>query len=50
MGTCECRPARMLTDSLKLLAAAINSTVMAGENPTVGGTVWLPAESVAPGR
>ena len=34
----------------KVLAAAINSTVMAGENPTVGSTVWLPAESVAPGR
>ncbi len=33
-----------------LLAAAINSTVVAGENPTVGSTVWLPAESVAPGR
>src|SRR5437868_868957 len=34
----------------RLLAAAINSTVVAGENPTVGSTVWLPAESVAPGR
>jgi thymidylate kinase len=33
-----------------VLAAAINSTVVAGENPTVGSTVWLPAESVAPGR
>ena len=33
-----------------LLAAAINSTVVAGENPTVDSTVWLPAESVAPGR
>jgi hypothetical protein len=35
---------------LRLLAVAINSTVVAGENPTVGSTVWLPAESVAPGR
>jgi hypothetical protein len=33
-----------------LLAAAVNSAVVAGENPTVGSTVWLPAESVAPGR
>jgi hypothetical protein len=33
-----------------LLAAGVNSTVVAGENPTVGSTVWLPAESVAPGR
>ena len=33
-----------------VLAAAINSTVVAGENLTVGSTVWLPAESVAPGR
>jgi hypothetical protein len=35
---------------ITVLAAAINSTVVAGENPTVGSTVWLPAESVAPGR
>jgi hypothetical protein len=34
----------------RLLAAAVNSTVVAGENLTVGSTVWLPAESVAPGR
>src|SRR5215207_5359046 len=34
----------------QLLAAAVNSTVVAGENLTVGSTVWLPAESVAPGR
>jgi hypothetical protein len=33
-----------------LLAAAVNSTLVAGENLTVGSTVWLPAESVAPGR
>jgi hypothetical protein len=33
-----------------LLAAAVNSTVVAGENLTVGSTVWLPAESIAPGR
>jgi len=34
----------------EVLAAAINSTVVAGENLTVGSTVWLPAASVAPGR
>jgi hypothetical protein len=34
----------------RMLAAGINSTVVAGENLTVGSTVWLPAESVAPGR
>jgi len=33
-----------------LLAAVVNTTVVAGENLTVGSTVWLPAESVAPGR
>jgi hypothetical protein len=33
-----------------VLAAAVNSTIVAGENLTVGSTVWLPAESVAPGR
>jgi hypothetical protein len=33
-----------------LLAAAVILTVVAGENLTVGSTVWLPAESVAPGR
>ena len=35
---------------MNLLAAAVNSTVVADENLTVGSTVWLPAESVAPGR
>lgn len=34
----------------KLLAAVVKLTVVAGENLTVGSTVWLPAESVAPGR
>ena len=34
----------------KLLAAAVNSTVVADENLTVGSAVWLPAESIAPGR
>jgi hypothetical protein len=34
----------------RLLAAAVILTVVAGENLTVGSTVWLPAESVAPGR
>jgi len=38
------------TQVARVLAAAINSTVVAGENPTVGSTVWLPAASVAPGR
>jgi hypothetical protein len=33
-----------------LLAAAVNSTVVADENLTVGSAVWLPAESIAPGR
>jgi len=33
-----------------VLAAGVNSTLVAGENLTVGSTVWLPAESVAPGR
>jgi hypothetical protein len=33
-----------------VLAAGINSTVVADENLTVGSTVTLPAESVAPGR
>jgi hypothetical protein len=28
-----------------VLAAAAKLTVVAGENPTVGSTVWLPAES-----
>ena len=39
-----------MTVTEELLAAAINSTFVAGENLTVGGTVWLSAESVAPGR
>jgi hypothetical protein len=33
-----------------VLAAAVNSTFVAGENPTVGSTVWLPAASLALGR
>ena len=33
-----------------VLAAGVNSTLMAGENLTVGSTVWLPAEDLAPGR
>jgi len=33
-----------------LLAAAVKLTVVAGENLTVGSTVWLPAEGMAPGR
>jgi hypothetical protein len=36
--------------SERLLAAGVNSTVVAGENLTVGSTVWLPAEGLAPGR
>ena len=35
---------------LAVLAAVVNTTVVAGENLTVGSTVWLPAESIAPGR
>jgi len=38
------------TVRLVVLAAAVNSTVMADENLTVGSTSWLPAESLAPGR
>ena len=33
-----------------LLAAAVNWTVVAGENLTVGGPLWLPAGDLAPGR
>jgi hypothetical protein len=33
-----------------VLAAVVKLTVMAGENLTVGSTIWLPAESIAPGR
>jgi hypothetical protein len=33
-----------------MLAAVVNTTVVAIENLTVGSTVWLPAESSAPGR
>lgn len=33
-----------------VLTAGVKSTVVAGENLTVGSTVWLPAESLAPGR
>jgi hypothetical protein len=35
---------------LIVLAAGVNSTIVAGENLTVGSTIWLPAESLAPGR
>jgi hypothetical protein len=40
----------LIASDLTLLAAAVNSTVVAGENLTVGSTVWLPAAGVAPGR
>ena len=33
-----------------VLAAAVILTIVAGENLTVGSTVWLPAEGLAPGR
>ena len=36
--------------ALPLLAAAVKLTLVTGENLTVGSTVTLPAESVAPGR
>jgi hypothetical protein len=36
--------------SVEVLAAVVNTTVVADENLTVGSTVWLPAESIAPGR
>jgi hypothetical protein len=35
---------------LCVLAATVNSTLVAGENLTVGSTVWLPAENLAPRR
>jgi hypothetical protein len=35
---------------VQMLASAVKLTFVAGENLTVGSTVWLPAESVAPGR
>jgi hypothetical protein len=34
----------------QMLAAVVNTTLVAVENLTVGSTVWLPAESGAPGR
>jgi uncharacterized membrane protein len=37
-------------EAAALLTAAVNSTIVAGENLTVGSTVWLPAEGLAPGR
>jgi hypothetical protein len=33
-----------------MLAAGVDSTLVAGEKLSVGSTVWLPAESLAPGR
>jgi hypothetical protein len=41
-----------MSDSAKrnLLAAAVKLTIVADENLTVGSTVRLPAESIAPGR
>jgi hypothetical protein len=33
-----------------LLATGVNSTIVTGENLTVGSTAWLPAASLAPGR
>src|SRR5690242_12944024 len=44
----ELTKAEHLRLASQVLAAAINSTVVAGENLTVGSTVWLPAASVAP--
>jgi transposase-like protein len=49
----ETDPCRRAFDRLqlcgrRLLAAAVKLTVVAGENLTVGSTVWLPAESMAP--
>ena len=40
----------VLAHHSRLLAAGVNSTLVAGENLTVGSTVWLPAEGLAPGR
>jgi hypothetical protein len=41
---------RRTTRLAGVLTAAVNSTIVAGENLTVGSTVWLPAEGLAPGR
>jgi hypothetical protein len=51
----KCRTFERKTDATKravlwMLAAGVNSTLMAGENLTVGSTAWLPAESLPPGR
>jgi hypothetical protein len=43
-------PALERIQLIRLLAAVVNTTVVADENLTVGSTVRLPAESVAPGR
>jgi hypothetical protein len=45
IGSRQSSPAMYL-----MLAAGVNSTFVAVENLTVGSTVWLPAESLAPGR
>lgn len=37
-------------ESEGVLAAVVNTTVVADENLTVGSTVWLPAASIDPGR
>src|SRR5262245_9918351 len=41
---------QILASPDSVLAAVVNTTVVADENLTVGSTVWLPAESLAPGR
>ena len=48
VGPSEIRSVGYLLEPL--LAAVVKLTVVAGENLTVGSTVWLPAASVAPGR
>jgi hypothetical protein len=44
------RARELIRAAQDVLAAVVKLTVVAGENLTVGSTVWLPAESVAPGR
>lgn len=49
-GRCRTPNERWRLPPRGVLAAVVKLTVVAGENLTVGSTVWLPAESVAPGR
>ena len=45
-----CRRLELADAVSPVLAAVVNTTVVADENLTVGSTVWLPAEGLSPGR